>query len=303
MDPGLVGNCLLYVLLLPDNIYAVIFATATVENSMVSVERIHNMTTISPEDLRTRHKDEVLIKTNWPMHGCIEFQKYSTKYRPDTGIVLNSISVSIKSKEKIGIVGRTGSGKSSLVNSLFRVIEATSGRIVIDGVDIAEIGLDLLRQKLCVIPQDTALFQGKLRDNLDPFNQYSDEKIENVLKMIGFPDEYKNFAEFEVKNNGSNFSAGQKQMICIARALLRQCKIIFLDEATASIDFKTDSAIQKIIKEQFVDCTVLTIAHRINTIMNSDRIMVLDQGMLVEFDTPENLKSQNGYFCKLAYTH
>ena len=106
MDPGLVGNCLLYVLLLPDNIYAVIFATATVENSMVSVERIHNMTTISPEDLRTRHKDEVLIKTNWPMHGCIEFQKYSTKYRPDTGIVLNSISVSIKSKEKIGIVNK-----------------------------------------------------------------------------------------------------------------------------------------------------------------------------------------------------
>ena len=299
MDAGLAGNCLVYIMMLPESIYYSIFASSHLENAMVSVERVHGLTNIEREDLRVRHKDLNLIEKSWPSVGCIEFKQFSTRYRPDTEIVLKSITASINPSEKIGIMGRTGSGKSSLVNSLFRVIEATAGRIVIDGIDIAEVGLDLLRQKLCVIPQDPALFQGKIRDNIDPLHIFTDEDIIEHINLVHLTLNSDGL-DMEVKENASNFSVGQKQLICIARALLRKCKIIILDEATASIDFKTDSIIQEVILERFKDCTVLTIAHRINTILHSDRIMVLDKGELVEFDTPENLRKMNGIFCSLA---
>ena len=302
MDPGLVGNCLVYIMLLPENIYNTMISTSNLENAMVSVERVHAMTVIEREDLRVRHKDSNLIERSWPSQGCIEFKQFSTRYRPDTEIVLKSITAVINPSEKIGIMGRTGSGKSSLVNSLFRVIEATAGRIIIDGIDIAEVGLDLLRQKLCVIPQDPALFQGKLRDNIDPLNMFTDEDIIEHVNLVHL-DLDREGLEMEVKENASNFSVGQKQLICIARAMLRKCKIIILDEATASIDFKTDSIIQQIIQEKFRDCTVLAIAHRINTILHSNRIMILDKGQLIEFDTPENLRKHSSVFCSLAQTH
>ena len=303
IDKGLAGNCLVYILTLPETIYKCIFASSNLENSMVSAERIHAMTSLETETLRIRYKDNLLIENSWPQKGCIEFQDFSTKYRPDTDIVLKNINAEIYSNEKIGIMGRTGSGKSSLVNSLFRVIEATEGRIIIDGIDIAEVGLDLLRQKLCVIPQDPALFQGKLRDNIDPLHQFSDKKILKNINLVQLTLD-NNSLDMDVKENASNFSVGQKQLICIARALLRKCKIIILDEATASIDFKTDILIQNIIKNRFNNCTVLTIAHRINTILESNRIMILDKGRLVEFDTPENLrKIPNSQFNILALHH
>jgi ATP-binding cassette subfamily C (CFTR/MRP) protein 1 len=302
IDPGLSGICLIYVLMLPDDIYYLIAATTNLENCMVSVERVNNMALIESEDQRSRFKDQYLQSSNWPSQGVIEFYKYSARYRPDTDIILNNVSFIIKSHEKVGIMGRTGSGKSSIVNALFRVIESSSGKIFIDGVDTAEIGLDLLRQKLCVIPQDPALFQGTLRENIDLLKQFTDEEILNTLKLVqlDFGDKA---LEMDIKENASNLSVGQKQLICIARALLRKSKIIILDEATASIDFKTDMIIQQVIKERFEDCTVLTIAHRINTIMNSDRILVLDKGQVVEFDTPQKLQENNSHFCKLANSH
>ncbi|OMJ71617.1 hypothetical protein SteCoe_30111 [Stentor coeruleus] len=302
IDPGLSGVCLINILMLPDEIYNLISTTTNLENCMVSVERVNNMSLIESENQRCCFKDQHLQSLNWPSRGVIEFYKYSARYRPDTDIILNNVSFIIKSCEKIGIMGRTGSGKSSIVNALFRVFESSSGRIFIDDVDIAEIGLDLLRQKLCVIPQDPALFQGTLRENIDLLKQFTDEKILNTLKLVQLDFGDKGL-DMEIKENASNLSVGQKQLICIARALLRKSKIVILDEATASIDFKTDMIIQKVIKEGFGDCTVLTIAHRINTIMNSDRILVLDKGQVVEFDTPQKLQEANGHFCKLVNSH
>ncbi|OMJ68057.1 hypothetical protein SteCoe_34601 [Stentor coeruleus] len=302
IDPGLTGVCLIYVIMLPEDMYNLMASSAYLENTMVSVERVHNMSLIEKEDMRIRFKDQILKSNNWPSKGEIEFYKYSARYRSDTDIVLNNISFIIKSYEKIGIIGRTGSGKSSIVNALFRVFESTSGRIFIDGVDIAEVGLDLLRQKMCVIPQDPVLFQGSLRENIDLLRKFNDEEILDIIKLVqlGFGDKA---LDMEIKENASNFSVGQKQLICIVRALLKKSKIIILDEATASIDYKTDILIQDVVREKFKDCTVMTIAHRVNTIMNSDRILVLDKGQVVEFDTPERLKEINGYFCSLTSSY
>jgi ATP-binding cassette subfamily C (CFTR/MRP) protein 1 len=269
---------------------------------MVSVERCHQLSLTEGELPRSRFKDEDLKKRNWPEKGKIEFDSYQMRYRENTEIVLKGVNGKIKSCEKVGIVGRTGSGKSSICLSLFRLIEPHYGHILIDGVDIEEVGLDLLRQKICVIPQEPVLFQASLRENLDPFGEASNERLIEVLRHVQvFNDnEIESQLDKEVKEGGSNFSAGQRQLICIARALLRNSKIIFLDEATASIDYKTDALIQDVIKKEFKKCTVLTIAHRINTIMDYDRVIVMDKGVIAEFDTPKKLMEQDGIFSSLV---
>lgn len=302
MNPGLAGVCLSYAITLPENIYFLVFASSFLENQMVSVERCHQLAQTESEAPRLKFKDNDLKNRNWPSKGKIEFDNYQMKYRDDTDIVLKGVTGKVKKQEKIGIVGRTGSGKSSICLSLFRIIEPFSGHILIDGVDIEELGLDILRQRICVIPQEPTLFQASLRENLDPFNEHSDERLAEVLKHVEvFPDEDLTQAlDKEVKESGGNFSAGQRQLICIARALLRNSKIIFLDEATASIDYKTDALIQEVIKKEFKDCTVLTIAHRINTIMDYDRVIVMDKGVIAEFDTPENLMKKKGIFYGLV---
>lgn len=194
--------------------------------------------------------------------------------------------------QKIGIVGRTGAGKSSLTIALFRIIESAGGKILIDGKDIAELGLHNLRQRLTIIPQDPVLFSGSLRMNIDPFNIYSDDEVWNVLEQAHL----KTFATglasgllHEIAEGGENISIGQRQLICLARALLRKTKILILDEATAAIDLETDVLIQNTIKTEFKDCTILTIAHRLNTIIDSDKVIVLDKGMVVEFESPSLL--------------
>lgn len=305
MDEGLAGVCLSYAITLPENIYFLVFASSFLENQMVSVERCHQLAQTSGEAARTRFKDPDLKNRGWPSKGTVEFDNYQMKYRDDTEIVLKGVTGKIKGKEKIGIVGRTGSGKSSICLSLFRIIEPHSGRILIDGVDVEEIGLDLLRQKICVIPQDPTLFQASLRDNLDPFNEHTDDRLLEVLRHVDLftTEASEKILEKEVTEGGSNFSAGQRQLICIARALLRNSKILFLDEATASVDYKTDELIQQVIKREFKDCTVLTIAHRINTIMDYDRVIVMDQGVIAEFDTPQNLMDKQGIFYKLVTKH
>uniref|UniRef100_A0A1I7Y524 ABC transporter domain-containing protein n=1 Tax=Steinernema glaseri TaxID=37863 RepID=A0A1I7Y524_9BILA len=202
--------------------------------------------------------------------------------------------VDMKGSEKIGIVGRTGAGKSSLALALFRMIEPAEGKIVIDGVDISKIGLHDLRSNLTIIPQDPVLFSGTLRFNLDPFHRYSDDQIWAALELAHL----KNFAkalsgglEHIITEGGDNISVGQRQLVCLARALLRRSKVLVLDEATAAVDLATDALIQETIREEFKDSSVLTIAHRLNTILDYDRVLVLDKGEMKEFDSPEALLS------------
>ena len=243
-------------------------------------------------------------KEKWPQKGEISFKNFSVKYRPDTDIVLKNLNLTIKPGEKVGVCGRTGSGKSTMCLCLFRILEAEEGQIFIDGVDISTIGLDLLRNSITIIPQDPCLMEGTLKENIDPFNKSKNSEIIKILKDIGFEyiEEDDKILDKNIEQNGSNLSVGQKQLICIARALLRKSKIVIMDEATSTLDLKTQSIMLKALDKYFKDSTVLSIAHRIESVMNFDRIMVFDEGELKEFDKPSQLiKKKNSLFFKLYY--
>uniref|UniRef100_A0A674CWL2 ATP binding cassette subfamily C member 12 n=1 Tax=Salmo trutta TaxID=8032 RepID=A0A674CWL2_SALTR len=265
--------------------------TIQLEAKFLSVERLQEYIVGCVSEAPRRVKD-ALIPEGWPHKGAISFKDYTMRYRANTPIVLDGLQLNIQPREKLGIVGRTGSGKSSLGVALFRLVEPAAGTIFIDGVDTSAIGVEDLRSKLSVIPQDPVLFIGTVRYNLDPFNSYSDEDIWSALEKTYMKHTISSLPEklqSEVVENGENFSVGERQLMCMARALLRNSKIILLDEATASIDSETDSLIQHTIRDVFQDCTMLTIAHRINTVLESDRILVMDAGKAVEFDSPEVL--------------
>uniref|UniRef100_A0A8D2LRU5 Multidrug resistance-associated protein 1 n=1 Tax=Varanus komodoensis TaxID=61221 RepID=A0A8D2LRU5_VARKO len=239
----------------------------------------------------------------WPHKGQVEFRDYGLRYRDDMDLVLRNISISIDGGEKVGIVGRTGAGKSSLTLGLFRINEAAEGEILIDGINIAKIGLHDLRFKVTIIPQDPILFSGSLRMNLDPFDQYSDEEVWRSLELShlkSFVTTLPNKLNHECAEGGENLSVGQRQLVCLARALLRKSKILVLDEATAAVDLETDNLIQSTIRTQFEGCTVLTIAHRLNTVMDYARVIVLDRGGIVECGSPAALIQKKGMFYSMA---
>jgi len=234
---------------------------------------------------------------SWPSEGKIEFQNVVLRYQPTGPMVLKNVNFTINSCEKIGIVGRTGSGKSTLLISLLRIVEAAEGKVLIDGVDVSKIGLDELRTKIAIIPQEPVLFVGTVRSNLDPFSKSTDQEIWKALHAVNLGETIQETAgklDAVVIENGANFSLGQRQCFCIARAILAKTKVLVLDEATAAIDMATDLFIQNTIKEAFAEITVLTIAHRLNTIIECDRVLVMDAGNVLEFDCPSTLLNTEG---------
>ncbi|CAH1780872.1 unnamed protein product [Owenia fusiformis] len=262
------------------------------ESNIVAVERISEYSEIKNE--APWSIAETKPKSTWPSKGEVLFKDLKLRYRAELDLVLKGLTFSVKSGEKIGIVGRTGAGKSSLTLGLFRIIESAGGSITIDGVRIDRIGLHDLRTKLTIIPQDPVLFSGTLRTNLDPFDEHTDDALWSALEhahLASFVKELPKQLLHDCSEDGQNLSVGQKQLVCLARALLRSSKILVLDEATAAIDLETDELIQNTIREEFKDCTVFTIAHRLNTVMDYDRILVVDDGLIVEFDTPSTLLS------------
>uniref|UniRef100_A0A914QAR5 ABC transporter domain-containing protein n=1 Tax=Panagrolaimus davidi TaxID=227884 RepID=A0A914QAR5_9BILA len=273
------------------------------EMNIVAVERIEEYVQNEQEAEWT---SKIPPPASWPSKGVIEFKNFSLRYRPSTPLVLKNLNLKILSNQKIGIVGRTGAGKTSLTMALFRMIEPASGTIYIDNVDFRTLGLHELRNALTIIPQDPVLFCGNLRINLDPFNEYTDEILWDAIEkahLKQFVDLFPQKLEHEISEGGGNLSVGQRQLICLARAILRnKTKILVLDEATAAVDAETDQLIQDSIRKHFSHCTILTIAHRLNTVMDYDKILVMDNGEIHEFDSPEKLlQNKNGIFYSLAF--
>uniref|UniRef100_A0A3B5A3H6 Multidrug resistance-associated protein 1 n=1 Tax=Stegastes partitus TaxID=144197 RepID=A0A3B5A3H6_9TELE len=301
LSPGIMGLSISYALQLTASLTWLVRMSSDVETNIVAVERVKEYSDTEKEAEWTHESSS--LPPGWPTTGCIDIKGFGLRYREDLDLAIRNISISITGGEKVGIVGRTGAGKSSLTLGLFRIIEASKGSIFIDGVDISQLGLHELRSRITIIPQDPVLFSGSLRMNLDPFDSYSDEEVWRALEfshlksfVSGLPDKLSH----ECSEGGENLSVGQRQLLCLARALLRKTKILVLDEATAAVDMETDNLIQSTIRSQFEDCTVLTIAHRLNTIMDYTRVLVLDKGEMAEFDSPSSLISQRGAFYKMA---
>ncbi|XP_052777823.1 ATP-binding cassette sub-family C member 4-like [Mya arenaria] len=302
LNAGLVGLSMTYAMTLMSMFQWGVKQSAEVENQMISVERVLDYTML-PSEAALDSSDDHKPHPSWPQNGEISVKKACLKYYPEAPTVLKNLSFAIKAREKIGIVGRTGSGKSSLIEMFFRLVEPT-GQITIDDVNVLEIGLHELRKNISIIPQDPVLFTGSVRRNLDPFRNHSDDALWEALGEVQLKpaiEELPKSLDAEVSEGGVNFSVGQRQLICLARAILRNNKILMIDEATANVDLRTDALIQRTIRDKFMDCTVLTIAHRLRTIMDSDRLLVLEDGKIVEFDAPYLLVTKpDGVFKRLV---
>ncbi len=291
VGPADVGLVISYALNITQTLNWLVRMTSDVETNIVAVERVKEYSQELDQEADWE-KGQRKPSSNWPERGMVKFQDYGMRYRAGLDLVVKGITCDIRGGETIGIVGRTGAGKSSLTVALFRLVEPAQGRIIIDEEDITQLALHDLRKKLTIIPQDPVLFSGTLRINLDPFSLHSDEEVWRALQLAHLHDFASNLEqglEHEVSEGGENVSVGQRQLICLARALLRKTKVLILDEATAAVDLETDDLIQATIRKEFADSTVLTIAHRLNTIMDYDRIMVLDRGEIKEFDSPGSL--------------
>ncbi|KAM3143254.1 hypothetical protein pb186bvf_004586 [Paramecium bursaria] len=296
-NPGLAGVLLTYASSLDQNVQQAVQSTSMVENMMVSFERALAYTRVKPEKAyeqlvesyqqQRQHQEYKIVQ--WPDKGQIRYNNYSVKYREGLPFALNDVNLTIESKQKIGVVGRTGAGKSTITLTLLRILEASQGNIQIDGVDISTISLQQIRESITMIMQDATIFTGSIRDNIDPLKTRGDQEILKIMEDCCL-------ASFVEKRNGldgpidaNNMSVGEKQLLCIARAVLRQNKIVLIDEATANIDIETETIIQETIKKAFKECTVITIAHRINTILHSDKILVVDKGRVAEFGQTQDL--------------
>ncbi|KAL5730763.1 hypothetical protein ACHQM5_003555 [Ranunculus cassubicifolius] len=290
IDPAIAGLAVTYGLNLNTLQAYAIWILGILEGRIIAVERILQYSCIPSEpplivDAHRPHH-------SWPSHGEVTFHNLQVRYAPHLPFILRGLSCTFPGQLKTGIVGRTGSGKSTLIQTLFRIMEPAGGKILIDGVDISTIGLHDLRSKLSIIPQEPTMFQGTVRSNLDPLEEYTDEQIWEALDKCQLGDEVRkkeDKLDASVTENGENWSMGQRQLVCLGRVVLKKSKILVLDEATSSVDTATDNLMQKTLRQHFSDSTVITIAHRITSVLDSDMVLVLDNGRILEHDTPKNL--------------
>lgn len=295
---AMAGLALVQIFRICDHISVIMRWKSELNARLISIERVADYCKSLVEEAPAVVKENCPLP-EWPSCGSISFQNVTLRYRPELPPALHNLTFQVKEGEKVGIIGRTGAGKSSIIGALLRLTEICDGTIKIDDVNISKIGLRDLRSKISVIPQEPVLFEGTIRWNLDPFNKFKDETLWEILhkahlkkKIANEPQKLETFLNAE----GDMFSLGEKQLFCLARALLKNSKVLLLDEATASIDAETDQLLQKTIRDAFSNCTVLTIAHRLNTISDYDKIMTMEAGEVVEFDTPENLSIKDSLF-------
>jgi len=319
IDAGLFGMALYYLIVVGANAVFTTKQSVFFAIGMQNAENILQYCELPQEPADERPLDKALMENtggNWPQRGEIEFRNVYLRYKNTNTYALNGLTFSIPANFKVGIVGRTGAGKSSLIQALFRMVEIEdipSSMITIDGVNTKELGLQFLRRNLSIIPQTPVLFTGTIRKNLDPFEEYTDARLWEVLDQVrlkDYVDSLDKKLDTEIGQSSSVFSAGQKQLMCLARVILKKKKIMVFDEATANVDYETDAFIQEKMKELFNDCTILTVAHRLMTIAHYDRVMVLDKGVVVEFDHPyvllveklgdRRITRENGYFAKMV---
>ncbi|KAG4112036.1 hypothetical protein ERO13_D13G138200v2 [Gossypium hirsutum] len=302
INPAIAGLAVTYGLNLNLLQTWLVWNICNMENQIVSVERMLQYSSIPCESA-------LVIETNcpersWPFHGEVNILNLQVRYAPHLPLVLRGLTCTFPGGLKTGIVGKTGSGKSTLIQALFRIIEPAAGQIIIDGVNISSIGLHDLRSKLSIIPQDPTMFGGTVRSNLDPLEEYTDEQIWEALDMCQLGDEVRKKEgrlNSTVIENGENWSMGQRQLVCLGRLLLKKSKIVVLDEATASVDTVTDDLIQTTLREHFSNATVITIAHRITSVLDSDMILLLSQGVVEEFDSPARLlENKSSSFAQLV---
>ena len=302
LSPGIIGLAFNYGLAVDEGLESIIQTWSHLEMSMVSPERISEYIGLPSEAPHVIPSTEP--KASWPDQGQVSFEHVSFRYKEGGDLVLKDLSFDLQPAEKIGIVGRTGAGKSSLTMALFRINEICGGRILIDGIDTTKLGLQTLRSRLSIITQAPVLFKGTIRTYLDPFDEFQDSMLWDCLRKVQMAEAIASMEgklQAVMEENGDNFSVGERQMLCMARALLSESRVVIMDEATAAIDQKTDAILQKVIRQEFTKSTVITIAHRLDTVLDADRIMVLDAGQIVEFDSPTALIQRgNGHFFDLA---
>ncbi|XP_068337296.1 ABC transporter C family member 3-like [Pyrus communis] len=302
INPGIAGLAVTYGLNLNMLQAWCIWNLCNVENKIISVERLIQYTNIPSEP-------PLVIESNrpdrsWPSHGEVDIRDLQVRYAPHMPLVLRGLTCTFPGGLKTGIVGRTGSGKSTLIQTLFRIVDPCAGQILIDGIDISSIGLHDLRSRLSIIPQDPTMFEGTVRSNLDPLEEYTDEQIWEALEKCQLGDEVRKKEgklDSTVNENGENWSMGQRQLVCLGRVLLKKSKVLVLDEATASVDTATDNLIQQTLRQHFTDCTVITIAHRITSVLDSDMVLLLSHGLIEEYDSPARLlENKSSSFAQLV---
>ncbi|KAH7306544.1 hypothetical protein KP509_22G018000 [Ceratopteris richardii] len=302
VNEGIAGLAVTYALGMSQLQYSIVWNLCNLENKIISVERILQYSCLPSEAPLV--VDNNNPPTGWPWAGTIMLKNVQVRYAPHLPLVLRNITCTFLAGQKIGVVGRTGSGKSTLVQVLFRIVEPEAGMVIIDDVDTSQIGLHTLRSRLSIIPQEPTLFEGTVRENFDPLMQHTDYEIWEAIKKSQLSDVIRSKNEgldSPVSENGENWSVGQRQLVCLGRALLKKTRILILDEATASVDTATDCIIQNTLQSEFTDCTVITIAHRIQTVIDSNCILLLDNGMVSEFGPPQLLlRDKCSLFAKLV---